>query len=169
MPILSDPRHERFAQLMAEKRMSNAEAYRQAAGKLKASPHSDAVTANKWLNRTDIASRIKELQAQTSERCSLTRERYVQSLAQMYEAKPEDASMSNPLCDVLITRGQKHAVFPQKMAIAAQISKVLGWEKPTEVKVEAGETLAGFLGKIFGAGVSKTLSDENHGDATGGH
>jgi hypothetical protein len=33
MPILSDPRHERFAQLVSEKRMSNAAAYRQAVGK----------------------------------------------------------------------------------------------------------------------------------------
>ena len=169
MPILSDPRHERFAQLMAEKRMSNAEAYRRAVGKPDTSTGVASSMAEKWFKRVDVSSRIAELKAQAAERCSLSRERYVESLTAMYEAKPEDASMSNPLCDVLITRGVKHAVFPMKMAVATQLAKVCGWERPTEVKVEAGENLASFLGKIFGAGVSKTLSDERHGESTGGH
>jgi hypothetical protein len=103
--------------------------------------------------------RIEELKAEKAERCSLTREQYVQRLTSMLDAKPEDAAMSNPLCDVLITRGVKHAVFPQKLVAGAQLAKICGWERPAEITVEAGENLAGFLGKIFGSGVSKTLSD----------
>ena len=53
----------------------------------------------------------------------------------MYGAKPGDASMDNPRCDVLITRGQKHAVFPQKLAVGTQLSKLVGWDRPTEVRL----------------------------------
>ena len=47
------------------------------------------------------------------------------------------------------TRGQKHAVFPQKLAVGAQLSKLVGWDRPTEVRVEAGTELAAFLGGLF--------------------
>jgi hypothetical protein len=70
----------------------------------------------------------------------------------MYEAKPSDASVDNPRCDVLITRGQKHPVFPQKLAVGAQLSKLVGWDRPTEVRVEAGTELAVFLGGLFAGG-----------------
>ena len=79
----------------------------------------------------------------------------------MYEAKPGDASMDNPRCDVLITRGQKHAVFPQKLAVGAQLSKLVGWDRPTEVELEAGTDLAGFLGGLFAGG--GTLGGSNNG------
>jgi hypothetical protein len=69
---------------------------------------------------------------------------------EMYEAKPGDASVDNPRCDVLITRGQKHAVFPQKLAVGAQLSKLVGWDRPAEVKVELGDKLSGLLDRIFG-------------------
>lgn len=70
----------------------------------------------------------------------------------MYEARACDASMDNPRCDVLITRGQKHAVFPQKLAVGAQLSKLVGWDRPIEVRVEAGTELAAFLGGLFAGG-----------------
>ena len=72
----------------------------------------------------------------------------------MYEAKPGDASMDNPRCDVLITRGQKHAVFPQKLAVGAQLSKLVGWDRPTEVRVEAGNELTTLLGRLFAGGAT---------------
>jgi hypothetical protein len=72
----------------------------------------------------------------------------------MYEAKPGDASIDNPRCDVLITRGQKHAVFPQKLAVGAQLSKLVGCERPTEVRVEAGNELTRLLGRLFAEGAT---------------
>ena len=96
------------------------------------------------MKRPGVRERIEELKAESSARCSLSREAYIRSLVEMYEAKPCDASMDNPRCDVLITRGQKHAVFPQKLAVGAQLSKLVGWDRPTEVRVEAG-TRAGRL------------------------
>ena len=70
----------------------------------------------------------------------------------MFQASPADASMTNKRCDVLITRGQKHAVFPQKLAVGAQLSKLVGWDRPTEIHVEAGSELTSFLGGLFAQG-----------------
>ena len=148
MASLKNVRHEKFAQCVASG-LSGADAYRQAAeysGK-----QADGNAAN-WMKRPGVRERIEELKAESSARCSLSREAYIRSLVEMYEAKPGDASMDNPRCDVLITRGQKHAVFPQKLAVGAQLSKLVGWDRPTEVRVEAGTELAAFLGGLFAGG-----------------
>jgi hypothetical protein len=148
MASLKNVRHEKFAQCVASG-LSGADAYRQAAeysGK-----QADGNAAN-WMKRPGVRERIEELKAESSTRCALSREAYIKSLVEMYEAKPGDASMDNPRCDVLITRGQKHAVFPQKLAVGAQLSKLVGWDRPTEVRVEAGTELAAFLGGLFAGG-----------------
>ena len=157
MASLKNVRHEKFAQCVASG-LSGADAYRQAAeysGK-----QADGNAAN-WMKRPGVRERIEELKAESSARCSLSREAYIRSLVEMYEAKPGDASMDNPRCDVLITRGQKHAVFPQKLAVGAQLSKLVGWDRPTEVRVEAGTELAAFLGGLFAGG--GTLGGNNNG------
>ena len=87
------------------------------------------------MKRPGVRERIEELKAESAARCSLSREAYIRSLVEMYEAKPSDSSMDNPRCDVLITRGQKHAVFPQKLVVGAQLSKLVGWDRPTEVRL----------------------------------
>ena len=110
MASLKNVRHEKFAQCVASG-LSGADAYRQAAeysGK-----QADGNAAN-WMKRPGVRERIEELKAESSARCSLSREAYIRSLEEIYDAKPCDASLDNPRCDVLITRGQKHAVFPQK-------------------------------------------------------
>ena len=84
------------------------------------------MNGDRWQRAPGVAERIAELQAAAGERCSLSREAYIKSLMEMYEAKPSDASMDNPRCDVLITRGQKHAVFPQKLCVGGQLSKLVG-------------------------------------------
>jgi hypothetical protein len=61
---------------------------------------------------------------------------------------------------VLITRGQKHAVFPQKLVVGAQLSKLVGWDRPTEVRVEAGSELTSLLGRLFPGGA--TLGGSNN-------
>ena len=162
MASLKNVRHEKFAQCVASG-LSGADAYRQAAeysGK-----QADGNAAN-WMKRPGVRERIEELKAESSARCSLSREAYIRSLVEMYEAKPGDASMDNPRCDVLITRGQKHAVFPQKLAVGAQLSKLVGWDRPTEVRLEAGTELAAFLGGLFAGG--GTLGGSNNGGGGNG-
>ena len=176
MASLKNVRHEKFAQCVASG-LSGADAYRQAAeysGK-----QADGNAAN-WMKRPGVRERIEELKAESSARCSLSREAYIRSLVEMYEARPCDASMDNPRCDVLITRGQKHAVFPQKLAVAAQLSKLVGWDRPTEVRVETGSELTSLLGRLFEGGATLgggsnggssngERSQETNGSASGSH
>jgi hypothetical protein len=79
----------------------------------------------------------------------------------------DEASLNNPLCDSLMSRGVRHAVFPMKTAIAAQLSKLTGWDAPTKLEVEAGENLSSFLGRLFvSAGTlgSRDGSDSENGE-----
>jgi hypothetical protein len=163
MPILANPKYEKFAQLRADGK-SRSEGYRIVAGP---GARNADVNGDRWQRAPGVAERIAELQAVAGERCNLSREAYIQSLVEMYEAKPSDASMDNPRCDVLITRGQKHAVFPQKLCVGGQLSKLVGWDRPTEVRLEAGTELAAFLGGLFAGG--GTLGGNNQSAVADGN
>lgn len=162
MPALSDPKRECFAQLMADKRISGAEAYRQVTDKPGMSTAASSMMANKWIKRDDVSARIAELRAKTEARCSMNREEFVEMLVSMVRGTPGEATLDNPLCDSLISRGQRHAVFPMKSTIAAQLAKICGWDAPTKVEIEAGENLESFLGRLFGA--RRTLGDSGNGN-----
>jgi terminase small subunit-like protein len=158
MASLKNVRHEKFAQCVASG-LSGADAYRQAAeysGK-----QADGNAAN-WMRRPGVRERIEELKAESARKCSMTREEFIESLVAMYQGRPGEASLDNPLCDSLISRGQRHAVFPMKTAIAAQLAKLCGWDAPTKIEVEAGSELTGLLGRLFGHGA--TLGSKDAGD-----
>jgi hypothetical protein len=104
------------------------------------------------MNKPGVRERIEELEAEAAAKCSLSREASIQSLVEMYLAKPSEASMDNPRCDVVVFRGQKQAVFPQKLAVLSQLSKMVGWDHPTKIEVEAGTELATLLGGLFAGG-----------------
>ena len=163
MPVLANARYERFAQIVADGKLTPTAAYRETLG---ADARDPDVNSCRWMKKPTIAERIAELKAKAADKCSLSREAYIRSLEEMYEAKPGDASMDNPRCDVLITRGQKHAVFPQKLTVGAQLSKLVGWDRPTEVRLEAGTELAAFLGGLFAGG--GTLGGNNGGGGGNG-
>ena len=127
MPILANARYERFAQIVADGKLTPTAAYRETLG---ADARDPDVNSCRWMKKPPIAERIAELKAKAADKCRLSREAYIRSLVEIYEAKPSDASMDNPRCDVLITRGQKHAVFPQKLAVGAQLSNWLAGTVP---------------------------------------
>ena len=108
MPILANARYERFAQIVVNGKLTPTAAYREALG---ADARDPDVNSCRWMKKPPIAKRIAELQAEATGKYSLSREAYIRSLEEMYEARPCDASVNNPRCDVLITRGQMHAVY----------------------------------------------------------
>ena len=164
MPVLASARDERFAQIVADGKLTPTAAYRETLG---ADARDPDVNSCRWMKKPPIAERIAELKAKAADKCSLSREAYIRSLEEMYDAKPCDASLDNPRCDVLITRGQKHAVFPQKLVVGAQLSKLVGWDRPTEVRLEAGTELAAFLGGLFAGG--GTLGGSNQSAVADGN
>src|SRR5215510_9650625 len=96
-----------------------------------------------------VHERIEELITEAADKCSLSREAYIRSLVEMYDAKPSEASMENPRCDVVVVRGQKQAVFPPKLQVGQQLAKLVNWEGSIKVELETGENLASFLGRLF--------------------
>ena len=89
------------------------------------------------------------VEGEAADKCSLSRDAYIKSLVEMYDAKPSDASMDNPRCDVVVVRGQKQAVFPPKLQVGQQLAKLVNREGSIKVELEAGENLATFLGRLF--------------------
>ena len=100
MPVLANARYERFAQIVADGKLTPTAAYRETLG---ADARDPDVNSCRWMKKPPIAERIAELKAKAADKCSLSREAYIRSLEEMYDAKPSDASMENPRCDVLIT------------------------------------------------------------------
>jgi hypothetical protein len=56
----------------------------------------------------------------------------------MYRGKPGEAALDDSLCDSLITRGQRFAVYPPKATIASQLAKLCGWDAPAKLEIENG-------------------------------
>jgi hypothetical protein len=159
---LQHARHERFAQLRASGK-SGSEAYRTIIGK---DARNADVHADQLASRPEVRERIEELKAEASAKCSLSREAYIKSLVERYEAKPSEASMDNPRCDVVVVRGQKQAVFPPKLQVGQQLAKLVNWEGSIKVELEAGENLGSFLGRLFVGG--GTLGGRKDSDGENG-
>jgi hypothetical protein len=164
MPVLANARYERFAQIVADGKLTPTGAYRETLGTDARDPD---VNSCRWMKKPPTAERIGELKAMAADKCSLSRETYIKSLVDMYEAKPSEASMDNPRCDVVVVRGQKQAVFPPKLQVGQQLAKLVNWESSIKVELEAGENLADFLGRLFvsdGTLGSRKDSDGENGE-----
>jgi phage terminase small subunit len=111
MPVLRNSRHEAFAQQIASGTCSAAEAYRRAGGRTK---NADVI-ACRWLRKVSIKERIAELKGRAAEKCDMTREQTVRALSGIFQAKPSEASLENPLCEMIISKVGPAAVFPSKL------------------------------------------------------
>ena len=69
MPVLENPRHEKFAQLRASGK-TGSDSYRGVAGSNAKNP--DAL-ADQWMKRPGVRERIEELKAEAARQCSLSR------------------------------------------------------------------------------------------------
>jgi hypothetical protein len=96
-----------------------------------------------------ISSRIAELRAQQSAKSEFSRDQLRQFLIHVITAKPEQASMQNPLCEIAMTKKGPAPVFPDKLGAAVQLAKLTGWNSVEKVSIEAGDTLSAFLRQII--------------------
>lgn len=109
MPVLDDPRHEKFAQLRAQQVCAD-KAYVQAGYK-----RNDSNAAR--LNGNErIKARVAELLLLSAGRCVLSIEEKRNFLARVVRAKPADADMDNPDCELVMTKMGPACVFPSKIA-----------------------------------------------------
>jgi hypothetical protein len=75
MPILANARYERFAQIVVDGQLTPTAAYRETLGAAARDPD---VNSGRRMKKPQIAARIPELKAAASERCGLSRKRYMQ-------------------------------------------------------------------------------------------
>src|SRR5262245_36058343 len=99
MPILTNPRHELFCQAIASSRPA-MEAYKLAGYK----KSSAKANATRLMENDGIFSRIAELREQQSAKAELSRDQFRRFLIDIIQAKPEQASMQNPLCEIAMTK-----------------------------------------------------------------
>jgi Terminase small subunit len=131
MPILANPRHELFCQAIASGRPA-MEAYKLAGYK----KSSAKANATRLMENDGISSRIAELRAQQSAKSEFSRDQLRQFLIHVITAKPEQASMQNPLCEIAMTKEGPAPVFPDKLGAAVQLAKLTGWNSVEKVSVE---------------------------------
>ena len=143
MALLANPRHELFCQAIASGRPA-LEAYKLAGYK----KSSAKANATRLMENDGISSRIAELRAQQSAKSEFSRDQFRRFLINVIQAKPEQASMQNPLCEIAMTKKGPAPVFPDKLGAAAQLAKLTGWNSVEKVSVEAGDTLNAFLRQI---------------------
>jgi hypothetical protein len=143
MALLANARHELFCQAIASGRPA-MEAY-QLAGYKKSSAKANAT---RLMENDGISSRIAELRAQQNAKSEFSRDQFRQFLINVIQAKPEQASMQNPLCEIAMTKKGPAPVFPDKLGAAAQLAKLTGWNSVEKVSVETGDTLSAFLREI---------------------
>jgi hypothetical protein len=143
MVVLANPRHELFCQAIASGRAA-IEAYKLAGYK----ESSAKANATRLMENDGICSRIAELRAQQSAKAELSRDQFRQFLINIIQAKPEQASMQNPLREIAMTKKGPAPVFPDKLGAAAQLAKLTGWNSAEKMSVETGDTLSAFLSQI---------------------
>jgi len=85
----------------------------------------------------------------------MAKDQFRQFLVSIILAKPEDASFNNPLCEVAMARAGPTAVFPSKLAAAAQLAKLTGWNEVEKVSVEAGDAFFRSLTKCSGVKIHR--------------
>jgi hypothetical protein len=101
------------------------------------------------MKKPGVRGRIAELKQAAADKCGMERDEYIKMLVDTVRAHPGEASLDNPLCDVVFTRKGREATFPTKAAIGAQLAKLCGWNKET-MKIEAAGDLSAFLRGVIG-------------------
>lgn len=142
MPQLANPQWERFCQAYAL-HQNAAAAYRDAGYSAK-TPDVQSKVGARMVRRAVIRARVDELRApQTAQlerdgaRYSMTRQGMAETLIRIIQSPPEQASLSNPLCEVRYVgkEGRMVAAFPDKVRCAELLCKLLGWSEPLKINV----------------------------------
>jgi hypothetical protein len=143
MALLPNSRHELFCQAIASGKPA-MEAYKLAGYK----KSSAKANATRLMENDGISSRIAELRVEQSAKSEFSRDQFRQFLINVIQAKPDEASMQNPLCEIAMTKGGPAPVFPDKLGAAVQLAKLTGWNSVEKMSVETGDTLSAFLRQI---------------------
>ena len=144
MPELKSVRDEKFAQYVASG-ISQSEAYRRVSGKTaNANNHGD-----EYMAKRGMKERIAEIRAENAAKCDMSKEEYRSYLISAMQTPAADIDPHHQFCQLYkatdaqgVTREWK---TPDKLRAAQLLAQHCGWDEPTKISLEAGDTLSAFL------------------------
>lgn len=126
------PRQEAFARARFSG-MGVMEAYR-AAGYLGKS----AERASRVSCHPPVAARLAQLRKEAEDALPYKRYEVINDLIAIMHASPEEASESNPLCEMRMGHEKPYYRFPCKLAALMLLVRVMGWQEPEKVEINLG-------------------------------
>ena len=147
MRELKNVRHDRFCQGVVSG-LSHSEAYRQAGYGQKDVDGNAA----RLIVKDSIASRIAEIRAENAAKCEMSKEEYRRYLIGAMRTPAADIGPHHQFCQVYketdsegLTREWK---TPDKLRAAQLLAQHCGWDEPTKIALEAGDSLTEFLKQV---------------------
>ena len=118
MPILKNPKHERFCQLYIVHGNNASKAYEEAG--YSATGDAIRINASKLLTNANIKERIKELQLETEEKELITREGLIEEMNELKATAKADNQL-NIVAKVLEMQGKMIGSFTEKREVVGNI------------------------------------------------
>jgi hypothetical protein len=131
MNPLSNSRHEAFAQARFSG-LGVMESYR-AAGYEGELPQS----ASKVSQHPDVKARLMELHNAAATVVAYEKLDVIKDLVSIIKARPSEAAPDHPLCEVRTGRQGQYHRFPSKLRAMARLAKIMGWDEPLKVEINA--------------------------------
>jgi hypothetical protein len=145
MPILANPRHDRFAQLVASGKFSHSEAFRQAGY----AENGAKENASRLMTNDNVSARIEELRARNAEKCQLSRDQAVQYLVEILKTPIGEVNVDHRLCQSYDAKSGK-VELPSKLGAMQLLAKMCGWLEPEKHEVGANSELTELLKRLRG-------------------
>ncbi len=106
------------------------------------------MNACRLLKNANVAAYIEARQQKLAEQSELDQVTTERNLVEIWQSKPSDASMDNPLCEVKWTKDGPVAVFPSKIKVMERLARMRGWDAPVKNEVSASDDLASILANM---------------------
>jgi len=156
MPLVKNPRHEQFAQLVASGNLSHAEAFREAGY----SETGAKENASRLMTNDNVSARIEELRARNAEKCQLSRDQAVQYLVEILKTPIGEVNVDHRLCQSHDAKSGK-VELPSKLGAMRLLAKMCGRLEPEKHEHGASNELTELLKRLRdrekGDGVSQSL------------
>jgi hypothetical protein len=119
-----NPRQRKFVELFTSG-MTGGRAY-EAAGYVARGAEANK-NASDLVRTAKVAAAIAEARGKLMVESGFTKERLIEIAVKILTSPPSEASMDNPLCELVLTRTGPTAVFPDKIACMDRLGKMLGF------------------------------------------
>ena len=138
---LSNRRHELFAVALAGGATEQA-AYE------KAGYEGDRGNAARLTANDSIRARVAELQGQVADKATVDVATVCEKLTAIILAPPSEASETNPLCEVRMSKAGPYYAFPDKLGAIKELAKLMGWYREDQTREKEVDALAALLQSI---------------------